>query len=134
MAAVTRLDNDALAMLLRDRPDVAVELGEIASAVKRKYHNVPTEVDGILFDSKKEANRYGELKLLERAGQITRLRRQVTFRLAIQNIHICSYVADFVYFEDGVKIVEDTKGKRTKEYIIKRKLMRAIHGITIRET
>ncbi len=72
--------------------------------------------------------------MLHRGGAITRLRRQVPFRLHIQNVHITTYVADFVYYEDGKRIVEDTKGKLTNEYKIKRKLMRALLGITIRET
>lgn len=88
------------------------------------------------FASKKEAARYRQLKLLQRAGTISALRCQVSFNLSINSVHICRYVADFVYFdnEKQERIVEDTKGFLTKEYKIKRKLMRAIIGIEIKET
>lgn len=105
-----------------------------------KYRNKKTMVDGILFDSKKEANRWIELKLLERAGQITDLERQVKYTLIpSQRIdgkvveRAITYTADFVYLENGEKVVEDTKGVRTKEYILKRKLMLYMHGIVIKE-
>lgn len=99
-----------------------------------KYRAVQTVVDGKKFASKKEARRYKELKLLTRAGEIAGLRCQVTFTLVVNDVHICKYIADFVYFENGKKIVEDTKGFLTKEYKLKRKLMKAVHGIEIRET
>jgi len=99
-----------------------------------KYRNVKTEVDGIVFASKKEADRYQELKLLERAGKICDIKLQPKF-LVIPVFTSSSgvkhrathYVADFMYeVVDGkaknLPIVEDAKGVRTKEYIIKRKL------------
>jgi hypothetical protein len=105
-----------------------------------KYHSKKTEVDGIKFDSKKEAERYYELRLLEIAGAISDLKMQVKFELIpSQRINgksverPCTYVADFVYKENGKTIVEDTKGFRTKDYIIKRKLMLWVHGIRVRE-
>lgn len=106
-----------------------------------KYKAKKTEVDGIVFDSKKEAKRYQELILLERAGVISDLQRQVKFILIpVQRINgkvverECSYVADFVYLDEGgKKVVEDTKGVKTKDYIIKRKLMSWVHGINIKE-
>lgn len=105
-----------------------------------KYRNVKTVVDGITFDSKKEAERYGRLKLLQRAGRISDLKLQVEFVLFpsyIENGKVIErawkYVADFVYTENGRQIVEDAKGKRTAEYIGKRKAMLAIHNIRIRE-
>lgn len=107
-----------------------------------KYNNKKITVNGQVFDSKKEANRYKELLLLEKAGEIKDLRMQVKFIL----IHSqrdeatgkviereCSYKADFVYEEDGKTVVEDVKGFRTKEYVIKRKLMLWRYGIRIRE-
>lgn len=105
-----------------------------------KYQNKKTEVDGIIFDSKKEAKRYKELLLLESAGAITDLRRQVKYEL-IPSQRIdgkvaerkVEYIADFVYTQDGETIVEDTKGFKTKDYIIKRKLMLYKYGIRIRE-
>lgn len=118
-----------------------------------KYNNKKVEVDGIIFDSKREAERYQELSLLEKAGVIRDLQRQVKYILiptqrepdivgkrgGIKPGKViekeCSYVADFVYFDNEKQenIVEDTKGFRTKDYTIKRKLMLYIHGIRINE-
>lgn len=105
-----------------------------------KYHSKKSVVNGIEFDSKKEANRYFELSLLERAGMISDLQRQVKFELIpSQRIdgkvveRSVSYVADFVYKQHGKTVVEDTKGFKTKDYIIKRKLMLYIHGIRVKE-
>ncbi len=91
-----------------------------------KYGNKKTVIDGITFDSKKEANRYCELKILLRAGQITDLKLQVPFELcpASKGERGIKYIADFVYTEKGKKVVEDVKGKRTDVYIIKRKLFK----------
>lgn len=106
-----------------------------------KYNSKKTVVDGQQFDSKKEARRYQELLLLEKAGEIKNLSRQVKFVLIPsqrdENGKVvereCSYKADFTY-EEGIKTVaEDVKGYRTKEYIIKRKLMLYQYGIRIRE-
>ena len=101
-----------------------------------KYGNTKVNVDGVPFDSKREAARWKELRLMERAGEITALRRQVRFELIPKQDgeRAVSYVADFVYRDkDGREIVEDAKGARTREYIIKRKLMLWRHGIRIRE-
>jgi len=101
-----------------------------------KMRNIPTEVDGIRFHSKKEASRYKDLKLLETAGEIENLRLQVPYILIPKQKgeRECKYYADFVYEQDGQTIVEDAKGARMKEYIIKRKLMLFIHGIKVKET
>ena len=95
---------------------------------------------GITFDSQKEYRRFCELRLLERAGKVTDLQRQVKFELIpSQRIggkvveRACNYIADFVYTENGKKVVEDTKGFKTTDYIIKRKLMLWVHGIRIKE-
>ncbi len=102
-----------------------------------KYGNIKTITsDGITHDSQKEANRWCELKLLQRAGKISDLQRQVSYELLPKQdgeraVH---YVADFVYVENGREVVEDAKGKRTKEYILKRKMMLYFHGIKIKET
>lgn len=106
-----------------------------------KYNSKKTVVDGQKFDSEKEANRYQELLLLKRVGAIKNLSRQVKFVLIPSQRdetgkvieRECSYKADFVYTEGGETIVEDVKGFRTKEYIIKRKLMLWRYGIRIRE-
>lgn len=116
-----------------------------------KYGNRKVTRDGITFDSVKESRRYCELSLLEKAGKVTDLQRQVKFVLIpaqyepdtigvrggvrrgkLIEREVC-YVADFVYAEDGKTVVEDTKGFKTKDYIIKRKLMLHVHGIRIRE-
>lgn len=121
--------------------------------MKSKYHSRKITRDGESFDSVKEYNRWCELKLLERAGLITELKRQVKFELIpVQREKVwnkkkgcfepgkviereCSYIADFVYRDmDTCRIVvEDAKGFRTKEYIIKRKLMLYMRGIRIKE-
>lgn len=92
--------------------------------------------DGQVFDSVKEYHRWGVLRLLERAGRITDLKRQVSYELIPkqQGERACDYVADFTYYEDGKLVVEDAKGYRTDDYIIKRKLMLWVHGIKIKET
>ena len=110
---------------------------------KSKYGAQKTEYDGIMFDSKREALRWRELALLQRAGEITDLRRQVKYILVPAQVdengkiaeRAVSYVADFVYSDmrSGETVVEDAKGMHTREYIIKRKLMRYVHGIRIRE-
>lgn len=119
-----------------------------------KYGNKKVTVDGITFDSKREARRYRELMLLQKAGQICDLELQKEYVLVpaqyetyerygkngkrLKDGKRCvenavKYKADFVYQQDGVTVVEDTKGMRTKDYIIKRKLMLYVHGIRIKE-
>ncbi len=98
-----------------------------------KWRNIRTKVDGITFASQREANRFAELKIELLAGEISELKLQKTFSLDVNGIHICDYVADFVYKRNGLQITEDAKGKRTDVYKIKRALMHAIHGIEIVE-
>lgn len=105
-----------------------------------KYGNRKTTVDGVTYDSAKEARRGAELRLMERAGVIRNLAAQVKFTLIpAQRIdgklieRPVTYVADFVYTEDGQTVVEDVKGVKTKDYIIKRKLMLWRYGIRVRE-
>ena len=106
-----------------------------------KYGNKKTVVDGITFDSKKEATRFAELQLLQRAGEIFDLQRQVPFTLIPKQVRDgktierpCVYKADFVYKDkDGTEIVEDVKGVCTKEYRIKKKLMLWQFGIVVKE-
>ena len=117
-----------------------------------KYHNRKVTRDGETFDSIKEYNRWYELKLLEIAGEIKDLKRQVKFVLVPSQREKVwndkksryedgkiierevSYVADFVYTNRlGYMVVEDTKGFKTKDYIIKRKLMLYFHRIRIQE-
>lgn len=123
---------------------------------RNKYGNKKIITPDGTFDSRKEYFRFKELSLLEKAGAIQNLKRQVKYILIpaqreapteyyqrgiksgqpkpgklLENE--CSYIADFVYKENGETIVEDTKGFKTKDYIIKRKLMLWIHGIRIKE-
>ena len=117
-----------------------------------KYKSHKTNANGVIFDSKKEYNRYIELALLSRSGAIKGLKRQVKFELIPAQYEpdiisprgkvkkgklierAVSYIADFVYNDkDGNIVVEDVKGMRTKDYIIKRKLLLYMHGIKIRE-
>ena len=118
--------------------------------MRSKYHSRKVTINGITFDSGREARRYRELELLQRAGQISDLRLQVPFelipaqyapseQLITRGPHkgepkrgrcierACTYIADFVYIEGGKLIAEDAKGMRTKEYIIKRKLFRYLY-------
>lgn len=111
-----------------------------AAGGRSKYGNRKTEIDGQVFDSAKEANRYMELRLMERAGEIVGLECQVPFELVPRQTmtdgtveRAVAYVADFTYWQDGHFVVEDAKGKRTPEYIIKRKLMKKVHDIEIVE-
>ena len=106
-----------------------------------KYHNRKIVREGETYDSVKEYRRAKELELLEKGGVIKDLKRQVRFEIIPSQRgedgkvveRAVTYVADFVYFDDGKLVVEDTKGYRTKDYIIKRKLMRYLLGINIRE-
>lgn len=111
-----------------------------------KYYNRKTKTaDGAIHASAKEARRWAELCILQRAGKISNLRRQVRFELIPAQYEDtpkgkrCAerrvdYVADFVYADEhGKEIVEDTKGFRTPEYVIKRKCMRYLKGIVITE-
>lgn len=100
-----------------------------------KYSNIRTEVDGLKFDSRREARRWLELVRLQAAGAISDLRRQVRYPLRIGTFTVETYVADFAYSEDGQTVVEDSKGGvLTREYLRKRRWMKAIYHIAIRET
>jgi hypothetical protein len=100
-----------------------------------KYRNVRTVVDGKNFASRREANRYTELKLLERGNLISNLETQVRFALNVNGLLISHYVADFKYFDKGKKawVIEDAKGFATDVYKLKKKLVRALYGIEIVE-
>lgn len=102
-----------------------------------KYGNHKVEVDGITFDSKKEANRYRELKMMERAGEIQGLELQPVFDLIPKQDgeRAVRYLGDFRYTKEGKTVVEDVKSSATKTqvYRIKRKLMLYVHGIRVRE-
>lgn len=101
-----------------------------------KYRAKRTTVDGISFHSKGEAKRYQELLLLERAKEIRGLKRQVKFPLSVEGQLVCTYVADFTYFDirNRIGVVEDFKGVRTAEYKLKARLFEILHGRPILET
>lgn len=107
---------------------------------RSKYHAKKTVVDGITFDSKREADRYLVLKSMEEDGTIEDLRRQVRYELVpafdVDGRHYrpVYYVADFVYVEDGKEVIEDVKGMRTDVYKLKSKLFARRYGKVIRET
>lgn len=109
---------------------------------RSKYGNRKIAADGEVFDSQLEHQRWISLRFMERAGQITDLKRQVKFTLipAQKDDHgkvierKCEYIADFVYRDaEGRTVVEDAKGFRTPEYVIKRKLMLYLCGIRVKE-
>ena len=98
-----------------------------------KYKAIRTQVDGITFASKKEAMRYKELKFLREQKRISDLVLQPKFPIQVNGKKICTYIADFIYNEDGIQVVEDVKGVKTSVYRIKKKLTEAIYNITIKE-
>lgn len=104
-----------------------------------KYHNRKIKTYEGTFDSKKEYERWVVLKLMQREGTIHGLQRQVPFILVPTQKKSAGierpvkYIADFVYIADGVRVVEDVKGYRTPEYVIKRKLMLQVYGVEIKE-
>ncbi len=101
---------------------------------RNKYGAIKTVVDGFKFDSKKEAARYSQLKLLVKAGVVTKLELQPRYDLIINTVKCGFYKADFRYFENGKEVVEDVKGMKTPVYNLKKKLIKAIYGIEIFET
>lgn len=100
-----------------------------------KYHNIKTERDGYIFDSKKEAARYQELVLLQLAGVIADLELQPKYDLLVNGVKIGTYMADFRYKDIATDetIVEDAKGVRTALYRRSKKHMKAQYGIDIKE-
>lgn len=120
-----------------------------ANPKRSKHGSNKVEIDGIIFDSKKEGNRYRTLKILEKVGDIQELKLQVPFPLVIKKLIVNdiivelpyqfmrNYVADFTYMENGQYTVEDVKSEHTrtlKTYKLKKRLMKAIYQIDIKET
>jgi len=109
--------------------------------VKRKYRNTPVVIDGVRFDSVREANRWGFLQALQRLNKISQLERQVKYVLA-PSVKFAGekraktalrYFADFRYVDStGETVVEDAKGRETEAFRIKRHLMKSVHGIDVR--
>ena len=100
-----------------------------------KYNAKATEIDGVKFASKKEARRFSELQLLQRAGEIADLELQPRFMLHVNGRLICDYIADFSYIEKGRQVVEDVKGYKGgaawRIFRLKQKLMKAVHDIDV---
>lgn len=110
---------------------------QIIYGKRSKYKAVKTVVDDITFDSKKEAKRYGELKMMEKAGLISDLLLQPGFVIFIKGKKICEYRADFEYWEQGQRVIEDVKSETTRKlpvYRLKKKMFEAAYGIKIKET
>lgn len=101
-----------------------------------KYGAVRTQVDGITFASAMEARRYSELRLLEMSGEIADLEIQPRYPIRVNGELICTYVADFRYREGGRLVVEDVKSPatRTRLFIMKKRLMKAVNGVDVIET
>jgi hypothetical protein len=102
---------------------------ELKKGAVNKYRNKKVIIDGIKFDSIKEGTRYGQLKMMEKAGMITDLKLQVVFQLSV-----CKYKADFTYYQNDHLVIEDAKGVKTPAYRLKKKMMLAELGIEIKET
>lgn len=99
----------------------------------RKYRNTPIVIDNIRFDSKAEAKRYGELKLLERSGEISNLILQPRYPLYCNGVKVCTYVADFEYISADAATTEDVKGVKTPVYRLKAKMFAAEYGYEVTE-
>jgi hypothetical protein len=108
---------------------------------QRKYRNVRVKLDGYTFDSKKEANRYLQLLMRKKVGEISDLQVHPRFDLEVQGKKVCSYIGDFQYYichsdiKGSTLVVEDVKSTPTKTrlYGLKKKLMRSLLGIEIKE-
>lgn len=113
----------------------ADELERLGLTAELKYHNEPIQVDGIRFASKREAERYQELRLLERAGQISGLVVHPEFPLEVDGELVGRYIADFAYYGEQGPVVEDVKSTPTKTavYRLKKKLVQALYGIEIED-
>ena len=100
-----------------------------------KYRAVRTSCGIHEHASKREAKRCGDLCIMLAAHEISNLKQQPVLEVSVKGIHICDYRADFVYNEkNGTRVIEDCKGMRTPVYRLKKKLVEALYGITIKET
>jgi uncharacterized protein YggL (DUF469 family) len=109
---------------------------EVAPAQVGKYGNKKVTIDGFVFDSIKEGEYYKSLVILQRVGEIKKFQRQTVYKLAVNGVHICKYVADFVVWnKDGTVEVVDVKGAHTAKlavFRIKAALMLAVYGIVVK--
>lgn len=104
-------------------------------AKRSKYGNLPCFVDGRRFASRRERDAFLKLDALQKGGVVRELRTQVPYPLVVNGMTVCTYVADFVFYDTELQkeVVADAKGMRTDVYKIKKKLMRAVHNIDILE-
>lgn len=123
----------------QDHQVMTVEQYRQAVRKPRKYRNEPTVVDGIRFPSRKEARRYMDLKLMEKGGEIWDLRIHPRWDFVVNGVFVGSYTADFAYkarqsFAETVEDVKSAGTRRARDWALRRNLMRACHGIEVRET
>lgn len=132
-----RMSEEQYQDLQRRRVAAGMPAVLLGKAKTPKYRNVKTaSVDGIVHDAKGESQRWEDLKLMERAGEIRNLRRQVVYALVVNGLLVTTYKADFVYEDGAATVVEDRKSPRTRKlesFRHKVKLMQAIHGLQVRE-
>lgn len=129
-----RWSDEQLAAYQATRKEAASAAPNVPPA-RAKYGNKKVTIDGKKFDSKTEGARYVELKRLQEGGVISGLKTQEAFALPVNGVLVCKYLADFCYVDSyGSRVVEDVKGGPvTPVYTLKKKLMKAIHGIEIKE-
>jgi hypothetical protein len=132
-------DNAKLVELMKRKESISIKEYKKHSinGTIRKYKNIKIEIDGILFDSKKEGKTYQELKLEEKAGIIERLRWGIKYSIDVNGVYIGYYKADFDYYRNNVLVIHDVKSEITRKnstYRLKKKLIKAIYGIEIKET
>ena len=125
---------ESLDSAMKDKVSPTKAKNELIQKPKRsKFGNVKTTFDGIVFDSKREALHWQLLKMREAIGEISELKRQVRYDLHVREIKVCSYVADFLYFECFKWVVADSKGVKTPMYNLKKKMLAAEYGLEIVE-
>lgn len=101
--------------------------------MRNKYGNTKVEIDGHKFDSRKEANYYGQLKMRKMAGEIVNFEIQVKYDLVVNGVLVGKYICDFLIQHKDRKEVIDVKGFKTPVYNLKKRLMKAIYNIEITE-
>jgi len=118
------MNRDALKLLANNKPK---------KNKKNKYGAKKITVDGVTYDSQGEYRRECELRLQEKAKIITNLKRQVRFSFNVNDVHVCDYIADWTYtiIKSNTAVVEDFKGVESDTFKIKKKLMKACHGIDV---
>jgi hypothetical protein len=128
---VTRWTEEQLSIIQGKRGRDAV------TRIQSKYRNIPVAIGTDRFGSRAEARRWQDLQLMERAGEISDLKRQVRFEFHVNGQHVCDYIADATYVRAGQYTVEDTKSPSTQRngvYRLKKKLLRALYQLEILET